>query len=48
MNAAQNLVAVDGVPQNPGVDYTMTGDGNNIVFSTAPAADSTAFAIIAY
>lgn len=48
VNAAQFLVAVDGVPQNPGVDYTMTGDGNNIVFSTAPAADSTAFAVIAY
>lgn len=48
VNAAQFLVAVDGVPQNPGLDYTMAGDGNSIVFTTAPAADSTAFAIIAY
>ena len=47
-NAAQFIVAVDGIPQNPGVDYTMSGDGNSIVFTTAPAADSTAFAVIAY
>jgi len=48
VNAAQFLVAVDGIPQNPGLDYTMTGDGNSIVFSTAPAADSSAFCVIAY
>lgn len=47
-NAAQFVVAVDGVPQDPGVDYTMSGDGNSIVFATAPAADSVTFAVIAY
>jgi len=47
-NAAQFVVSVDGSPQDPGVDYTMSGDGNSIVFTTAPAADSVAFAVIAY
>jgi hypothetical protein len=47
-NAAAFVVAVDGSPQNPGVDYVMSGDGNSIVFSTAPAADSVVFVVIAY
>ena len=39
------LVSVAGVNQQPGVAYTLSGGGANIVFSTAPASTATVFVI---
>ena len=37
------FVSVAGVPQQPGVAYTLSGGGANIVFSAAPASGATVF-----
>ena len=39
------LVSVAGVNQQPGVAYTLSGGGANIVFSAAPASTATTFVI---
>ena len=39
------LVSVAGVNQRPGVAYTLSGGGANIVFSVAPASSATVFRI---
>ena len=39
------LVSVAGIPQQPGVAYTLSGGGANIVFSAAPASTATTFVI---
>ena len=39
------LVSVAGVNQQPGVAYTLSGGGANIVFSVAPASSATVFLI---
>ena len=39
------LVSVAGVFQQPGVAYTLSGGGANIVFSAAPASTATTFVI---
>ena len=39
------FVSVAGVPQQPGVAYTLSGGGANIVFSAAPASTATTFVI---
>ena len=39
------FVSVAGIPQQPGVAYTLSGGGANIVFSAAPASTATTFVI---
>ena len=39
------LVSVAGIPQQPGIAYTLSGGGANIVFSAAPASTATVFVI---
>ena len=39
------FVSVAGIPQQPGVAYTLSGGGANIIFSVAPASTATVFVI---
>ena len=39
------FVSVAGVPQQPGVAYTLSGGGGNVVFSAAPASTATVFVV---
>ena len=39
------FVSVAGIPQQPGVAYTLSGGGANIIFSAAPASTATTFVI---
>jgi hypothetical protein len=44
-DTAQVLVTLDGVSQEPGVDYSLAAAGASIQFSSAPTADAKNFAI---
>jgi len=45
--ASQLWVSLDGSPQNPGVDFTISSDQKNIIFTVAPAADAAVFVTMA-
>ena len=46
LKAEQLILSLGGVIQNPSQDFTLSGDGKNIIFSTAPAAGLSFFATL--
>lgn len=45
-NVNQIILSLNGVVQNPGVDFALTGGGNTISFVTAPGSTDSAFGMI--
>lgn len=46
VKAEQLILSLGGVIQNPSQDFTLSGDGKNIIFSTPPAAGLSFFATL--
>lgn len=46
--AAQLLVYVNGVAQKPSTDYSLSANGSQIIFSTAPASSDSIFMVSMY
>jgi hypothetical protein len=48
VDAVQIKIILEGVDQEPGVDFTLAGGGASIIFSSAPPADAKVFAVYLY
>lgn len=44
-DTSQLLVVVDGIPQEPGVDFALSADGHNVIFDVAPRSDAKSYCV---